>query len=150
MPHTYTSCLFHAIFSTKERRRMSHPELKERLLPYIGGIARKHKMKMLAIEAVEDHLHLLLSLPAVMSIAKAIQLIKGGSSNWVHDTFPSQRGFGWQEGYAAFSIGISRVERTIAYIRNQEKHHRKKTFQEEYLLFLERHGIKYDERYLWS
>jgi putative transposase len=94
--------------------------LKSRLHPYLGGIARQHDAKALAIGGVEDHVHILLSLPPKLALAKAIQLIKGGSSVWVHENFPDQRDFAWQEGYGAFSVGISQLEATIAYIKNQE------------------------------
>jgi len=107
-------------------------------------------MKALVIGGVEHHVHLLLSLPSTQAIATAIQLIKGGSSKWVHDTFAAHRNFAWQEGYGTFSIGISQVEDTIAYIESQAEHHRKKTFQEEFLAFLKRHGIEFDERYVWD
>ncbi len=126
------------------------PELEERLWPFMGGIARQNDMKALAIGGVADHVHLLLSLPSTLAIAKAIQLIKGGSSKWVHEEFAMHRGFAWQEGYGAFSIGMSQVERTAAYIRAQAEHHRRATFKEEFLAFLKKHGIDYDERYLWD
>jgi len=116
----------------------------------MGGIARENRMKALVIGGVEDHVHLLLRPPSTLAIAKAIQLIKGGSSRWVHDTFPEYGDFAWQEGYGAFSIGISQMEGTISYIQSQAEHHRKKTFQEEFLAFLKRHGIEYDERYIWD
>ena len=91
-----------------------------------------------------------LSLPSTITIAKAIQLIKGGSSKWVSDTFPSHRDFEWQEGYGAFSVSVSRVKPTIAYINNQKQHHRKKTFENEYRAILKKHGVAYDERYLFG
>jgi REP element-mobilizing transposase RayT len=107
-------------------------------------------MKPLAIGGVEDHVHALLSLPTTLSVAKAIQLIKGGASKWVHDTFPEHRGFAWQEGYGAFSIGVAQVDDTIGYIGRQAEHHRQRTYQEEFLAFLERHHIEYDPRYIWD
>ncbi len=106
-------------------------------------------MKALAIGGTADHVHALLSLPGMMSFAKAIQLIKGGSSKWIHDSFPRQKKFGWQDGYGAFSVSPSRVPKTIAYINNPKEHHRKKTFQEEFLELLEKHGIEYDSRYVF-
>ena len=134
----------HCVFSTKDRRGLITPELKDRLWPYLGGIAREHKMKMLAVGGVEDHLHILLSIPSTLSIAKAIQLLKGNSSKWVHETFPDHRLFAWQEGYGAFSVGISGVEETIAYIRNQEEHHHSHSFTDELIAFLDKHGIEYN------
>ena len=106
-------------------------------------------MKALAIGGTDDHLHALLSLPGMMSFAKAVQLIKGGSSKWVHDTFPAMEKFQWQEGYGAFSVSSSQVPKTIAYINNQKEHHRKKTFKEEFLELLNKHGIEYDSRYIF-
>jgi putative transposase len=150
MAHSYTNILMHYIFTTKNREKVITKELQERLWAYMGGIARENKMKALCIGGVMNHVHLLLSLPATLSIAKAIQLIKGGSSMWVHDTFPEFKHFNWQEGYGAFSVSVSRVDETIAYINNQEEHHRIKSFQEEYIAFLIKHGIEYDERYLWG
>jgi REP element-mobilizing transposase RayT len=116
----------------------------------MGGIARENGMKAMGIGGMEDHVHLLLSLPSTVAIAKAIQLIKGGSSKWVHETFPKHQDFGWQEGYGAFSLGISQVDRTRNYIESQAAHHRKQTFQEEFLAFLKKHQMEYDERYLWD
>jgi REP element-mobilizing transposase RayT len=90
----------------------------------MGGIARENRMKTVAIGGVEDHVHLLLSIPSTLAIAKALQLIKGGASKWVHETFPQHHGFAWQEGYGAFSLGIAQVDRTISYIESQAEHHR--------------------------
>ncbi len=148
MGHTYSSNLLHCVFSTKERRRSITPEMKLRLEPYLAGIARENGFKALAIGAVEDHVHLLLSLPATMCPSKALQLLKGGSSKWIHDTFPDAQTFDWQDGYGAFSIGISVVPETKTYIANQEEHHRKRDFAAEFLAMLKKHGIEYDERYV--
>jgi len=102
-------------------------------------------MKMLAVDGVEDHVHILLSIPATLAIAKAVQLLKGNSSKWFHETFPDQRLFGWQEGCGAFIIGVSGVEETMAYIRNQKDHHRSRSFKEELIAFLDKHGIGYED-----
>jgi REP element-mobilizing transposase RayT len=147
---SYVSSYFHCVFSTKERRPLITPELRERLWPFLGGIARQNKMKAVEIGGVADHVHLLLSLPATMPISKAMQLIKGGSSKWVHETFPNQRLFTWQEEYGAFSVSVSQLDKTIAYICDQPEHHRKLTFQEEFLILLKKHGVEYNERYLWK
>lgn len=142
--HSFTNCLFHCVFSTKEREPLLTPRVRERLWPYLGGIAREHGMKALAIGGVADHVHMLLSLPATLSIAKAMQLLKGNSSKWLHETFPELRNSGWQEGYAAFSVGVSGVDETVAYIRAQEEHHRTRSYREETELFLRRHGLAFD------
>jgi putative transposase len=150
MAHSYVNSLFHCVFSTKERQPLIAESLQERLWPYIGGIARDNKMKALAIGGIEDHAHVLLSLPSTMTISKAIQLIKGGSSKWIHDEYSEHQRFAWQEGYGAFSIGVSQVDETKQYIAKQREHHHKKTFQEEYLSFLAKHSIEYDPRYVWG
>jgi REP element-mobilizing transposase RayT len=148
MGHTYTSQLLHCVFSTKNRLPLLNAEIRPRLHAYLGGIARENDMKALAVSGVEDHVHILLSLKPTMSLSKAMQLIKGGSSLWLHETFPKLKEFGWQEGYGAFSIGISQIDDTIAYIARQEEHHRKISFQDELRAILKRHGIEWDERYV--
>ncbi len=143
--HSFVSCLMHCVFSTKERRRLITPDLKQRLYPYLGGIARENKMKALSIGGVEDHVHALLSIPSTISVAKAVQLLKGNSSKWIHETFPNLRLFEWQEGYGAFSISMSGLEDTTRYIQYQKQHHANLSFKEELIVFLEKHGIEYEE-----
>jgi putative transposase len=147
---SYISSHFHCVFSTKGRRPLITPELRERLWPFLGGIARQNRMKAIEIGGVEDHVHILLSLPSTMAISKALQLLKGGSSKWIHETFPQYREFVWQEEYGAFSVSVSQLDKVIAYIRGQEEHHRKITFAEEFQGLLHKHRIEYDERYLWK
>ena len=129
---------------------MITPSLQERLWPYLGGIAREHKMTALEIGGVADHVHILLSLPSSMAIAKGLQLIKGGSSKWVHDTFPEHRLFGWQVKYRSFSVSFSQLDNIVEYIRNQAEHHKKMSFKEEIIALLRKHRIQYDEHYLWD
>jgi REP element-mobilizing transposase RayT len=102
-------------------------------------------MKALAIGGAADHVHMLISLPATLSIGKALQLLKGNSSKWIHQTFPRLRSFEWPEGYGAFTIGISGVDATIAYIQTQSEHHRTRSLREEFRAMLQRHGFDYDE-----
>jgi len=147
---SYISSYHHCVFSTKERRPMITPTLRERLWPFLGGIARQNKMTAIEIGGAEDHVHILLSLPSTISIAKALQLIKGGSSKWVHETFPEQRLFGWQVKYGSFSVSVSQLDKIIEYIKQQAEHHRKMTFEEEFVALLKKHRIQYDERYLWD
>src|SRR5436190_12752162 len=115
---SYVNMHLHCVFSTKERRPMITPDLRDRLWPYLGGIARENKMKAIEVGGMPDHVHVLLSLPSTASIAKAMQLIKGGSSKWVHDTFPEHRHFSWQVKYGAFGVSVSLLDKTIQYIEN--------------------------------
>jgi REP element-mobilizing transposase RayT len=147
---SYVCTYAHCVFSTKERRPFITPELRERLWPYLGGIARENGIKAVSIGGVADHVHLLLSLPATMPIAKAMQLLKGGSSKWVHETIPDPRLFAWQTKYGAFSVSVSQVDKIVRYNENQEAHHRKMTFQGEFIALLKKHGMNYDERYVWE
>jgi len=150
MPHSYVSCLMHCVFSTRERRPWLSADVRGRLFPYMAGIARGDGVMPLAIGGAADHVHMLIALPSTMPVAKALQLVKGSSSRWLHDTFPNLRSFGWQEGYGAFSVSISQVPETVAYIKGQEDHHQRRTFQEEFLLFLQKHSIDYNPRHVWG
>ena len=142
--HSFTHCLMHCVFSTKHREPRLSIEVRTRLWPYLGGIARQNDTKALAVGGVADHVHVLLSLPATLSTAKAMQLLKGNSSKWLHESFPPLHDFAWQEGYGAFSIGVSGVEDTIRYIESQEEHHRARTFRDEFEGFLRKHGMPFD------
>jgi REP element-mobilizing transposase RayT len=146
--HSFASILVHCVWTTKKREPFLAADLRERLWPYLGGIARENKMKALAVGGASDHVHMLISIPATLSVSKAVQLLKGNSSKWIHETFPNLYAFEWQEGYAAFSIGISAVDATIAYVRNQTEHHRTRTFREELISILRRHGFDHDARML--
>ena len=146
--HTFVSCHLHCVWSTKERRRLITPALQERLWPYLGGIARANKMTAIEIGGVEDQIHVLLSVPPTISISKAIQLLKGNSSKWIHETFLEHQAFEWQEGYGAFSIGVSGIETTVDYIKRQAKHHCLWGFKEELVEFLKKHNQSYDDTML--
>ena len=140
--HSFASCLIHCVWSTKNREPCLIPDLRERLWPYLGGIAKQNQMKALAIGGAADHVHILLSLPATLSVAKAMQLLKGNSSKWIRETFPKMRSFAWQEGYSAFSVGISGLDATLTYINNQTEHHRKRSFREEFIAMLQKHHFE--------
>ncbi len=150
MPHSFTHILIHYIFSTKDRQPFLTDDIRPRIFDYMGGIARKNDIQPQIIGGVEDHVHMLVLLPKTLSIAKAIQLIKGGTSKWIHDEFPQLQHFAWQIGYGAFSVSLSNREKVMHYIKHQKEHHRKKTFKEEFIEFLEKHNIEYDERYIWD
>ena len=148
MANTYTSLHYHIVFSTKHREPWLSEPVRERLWPYLGGIARENGLTALEIGGVADHVHVLLSLPASMAVAKAVQLIKGGSSHWLKDAFPQLATFAWQDGYGAFTVSHSQLDAVRAYICGQGEHHRTRTFAEEYRAFLERHEVAFDERFL--
>jgi REP element-mobilizing transposase RayT len=139
----------HCVFSTKERRNLISSDLQPRLWGYIGGVARSHGMKALAVGGTENHAHLLLSMPANASVAKAMQQIKAVSSKWMRQECGESR-FAWQEGYGAFSIGAAQVNAAIAYIHRQQEHHRTRNYQAEFILFLKKNGMEYDPRYVWG
>lgn len=150
MANTYSSLHYHIVFSTKNRERWIKPDMEERIWSYIGGIAKEHKMHPIQIGGIEDHVHVLLSAAPTLAPSKMAQLLKGGSSAWIHETFPGMRGFGWQDGYGAFTVSKSSVPEVIKYVQNQREHHKTRTFQEEYLAMLKKHRIDYNERYLWD
>ena len=150
MANTYTCLHYHIIFSTKNRVRWIHPDIEERLWSYLGGIGDRNGMTPLKNGGIEDHVHIVVGLPPTMAVSKAVQLLKGGSSLWIHDTFPELAEFAWQDGYGAFTVSKSQLPDLIEYVKNQREHHQTRTFQEEYRAFLEKHGIEYHERYLWG
>ena len=148
MSHTFVSELIHCVFSTKQRRNLIAPEIQPQLWAFLGGIARKNGFKALMVGGTENHVHILLSVPATMPLAKAMQLMKGASSHWMNATFKTE--FSWQEGYGAFTVGVSQKIDTIAYIQNQAEHHRKRNFEEEFLAFLKKNDIEYDPQHMWG
>ena len=150
MPHAFTNLLTHIIFSAKDRAPLMGPEVRARLFEYMGGIVRELGGKALSINGAPDHVHLLLWLPATVALSDAMRLLKTNSSRWVRESGLSRRPFAWQNGYAAFSVSQSAASEVQRYIANQEEHHRKVSFKEELLAYLKKHGIEYDERYLWD
>ena len=150
MANTYTSLHYHVIFSTKNREPWLVRDIEQRVWEFIGGVARAHKMTALQVGGVEDHIHALVTAPPTIAPSQIAQYLKADSSKWIHEEFPTLRSFWWQDGYSAFTVSKSNIPNVIKYIQNQREHHRKKTFQEEYLQFLRENGVDYDERYLWG
>ena len=147
MPQSLSAVYIHLVFSTKDRRPLLRDKpTRDALHAYLGGISKQLDCAPIQIGGVEDHVHILISIPSTLSVAKSVQLLKGNSSKWIHDTFKEHGDFEWQEGYGAFSIGISGVEDTTKYIQGQAEHHRKMTFKEEIEVFLKKHGMEYVER----
>jgi REP-associated tyrosine transposase len=150
MSHTYVRLIFHAVFSTKNRLPYLVEGRRADVFSYMGGILREIRCESLAINGPADHVHLVFRSPGTLAIAEVMQIVKGNSSKWVHDNRILKRAFEWQRGYAAFSVSQSNVNRVLQYVANQNVHHRKISFQEELRELLTRHGIEYDERYLWD
>jgi putative transposase len=143
MSHSYICCLVHTVFSTAGRRPLIRPEIQNRLHAYMGGIARENEMAALAVGGVADHVHVLLSLSRTASVAKAVQLLKAGSSKWLNEL--DGRSFAWQEGYAAFSVSVSQRQKVTNYVLGQAEHHKRMTFAEELSQLLRAHGIDEEE-----
>lgn len=149
MPHAFSNLLTHVIFSTQNRQPFLTPDLRPDLLAYMGGIIRNLEGKLIESNAPLDHVHCLLSLPSKLAVADVMRVLKTNSSAWVHKTQRLPE-FAWQTGYGAFSVSQSNVPALVKYIRGQDEHHRKISFQQEFIMFLKRHGIPYDTRYIWE
>jgi REP element-mobilizing transposase RayT len=150
VPHSYAKLAYHCIFSTKGRRNLITSAIQDRLYGYISGILKNNDGHLVKGGGTGNHVHLLVELKGTLAIADAIRVIKANSSKWVHETYPDQRNFGWQTGYAAFTTSASSIDRIVEYIENQQKHHQTTTFEEEFIEFLRRHNLPFDERYLWD
>jgi putative transposase len=148
MSHTYCSNRIHVIFSTKGRQNMIHEELQPKLWAYMAGIAHNQGFEAMVIGGIENHVHALLLLPPTLTLAKAVQVLKGSSSKWINETSAVQRRFEWQEGYGAFSVSASQASEVVRYIRNQKAHHAKTSFEDEYITFLKKYGVSYDPAYV--
>ncbi len=148
MGHTYTNILLHVVFSTKNRAPLITDGLRPELLAYLGGAVRDLGGTALLVNGTTDHVHGLLRLPSDLTIAECVRKVKANSSGWAHRT--SDPAFAWQTGYAAFSVSESRASSVIAYIRTQQQHHQRHSFQDELRALLKKHGIAIDERYAWS
>lgn len=148
MSSTHSSLSYHLVFSTKNRERMIHREWRQRLFDMFGGCFRQCGGVLLESGGTDDHVHLLAGLKPTHRISDVMRDIKRATSEWAHDVLAIPH-FQWQEGYGAFSVNGPRCPKLVQYIRGQEEHHRKKTFQDEYREFLNQYGIEFDERYLW-
>ena len=150
MANTYTQIHIQAVFPVKYRRSQIQNEWKNELYKYITGIVQNHKHKMLAINGMSDHLHVFFGMRPTQSLSELLQDIKGGSSHWINDQKITPRRFEWQQGYGAFSYCRSEVEKVIAYIRNQELHHQRHSFLQEYKELLKEFEIDYDEQFIFK
>jgi REP element-mobilizing transposase RayT len=145
MPSAWTQNYYHTVFSTKQRQNSITPELKERLYPFIGGILRELRCTLVAGNGTSDHVHLLVRYRPDLSHSDLLQQVKARSSKWIHETFPTHRSFAWQEGYGGFTVSKSATPAVEDYIRRQEEHHQRRTFEDEFLELLRKHGIKFEE-----
>ncbi len=147
MSHSYSNNYVHVIYSTKNREDLISPEFEKRLYSFIAEIAREHKIPLIAGGGMPNHSHLLFLLPPTIALASAINTFKANSSRFI-----SQQGidFNWQEGYGAFSVSPPQLDKVIAYIRNQRAHHRKKTFEEEFIAMLDEANVAYDPKYVFG
>ena len=143
MAHTFTQNHIHVVFSTKDRRNTIPREVQPKLWAYLAGICKNHDMIAVAVGGTDNHAHILLHLPAKLALAKAVLVIKANSSRWMGDKGGE---FEWQEGYGAFSVSASNLDAVVRYIENQEAHHKKSTFEEEFRALLRNHRMKFQER----
>jgi len=150
MPHSYSSLLVHAIFSTKGRAPSIDPKIRPDLWAYMGGIVREMRGVARVINGTDDHVHMLVSLPADLAVSECLRVVKTNSSRWIHEKFAHHLSFAWQTGYGAFSVSTSNEKQVIKYIQDQERHHRRMTFEEEFIALLRKHGVAFDERFLWK
>jgi putative transposase len=150
MANTYTQIHIHFVFAVKFRQTIIQNEWKEQLYTYIAGIVRNHNHKLLAINGVSDHIHILIGIRPAQSISDLMKNVKQDSSKWINEKKFLKHHFEWQEGYGAFSYSKSQLTAVVNYIQNQEAHHKKKTFKEEYIDFLKKFEIDYDEKFIFK
>jgi putative transposase len=144
MAHTYHKCLYHIVFSTKQRANSILAAWLTRLWDYIGQIATGNEMHVYCVGGIENHIHVFVFIPPKIAVADGVRQLKACSSKWVHEHL-GDADFSWQIGYGVFTVGVSQIAATMEYIKNQREHHTNKTFEEEYEAFLVRHGIELDE-----
>ena len=150
MPQSLANLHIHLVFSTKDRFPFITDAVRAELHSYMATVLANLGCPATIINSVEDHVHVLFRLSRTVAVAKVVEDVKKGSSKWLKSKSPMLEKFAWQAGYGVFGVSESNLEPVVAYIRNQREHHRTKSFQEEYLAFLQKHRIEYDERYLWD
>ncbi len=148
MSQSYTNLIYHIVFSTKNRQPVIIENVKTRLYEYIGGTIRGVGGIALAINGMEDHIHVLAKLRADKTVSAVLRDLKANSSGWMHKVFPELKDFSWQNGYGAFTVSASQSEKVKQYIADQEKHHQKRSFRDEFIALLKANEIDFDEKYL--
>ena len=150
MANTYSQIYIQTVFAVDGRLSLIRPEFKEELYKYISGIVRKQSQKLIAINGMSDHVHILIGLKPAMALADLVRDIKVDSSSFINKKKWVRGRFSWQEGYGAFSYGHSQLDTIIRYIQNQEHHHRRRTFKDEYLTWLKKFEVPFDDRYIFK
>jgi putative transposase len=150
MANTYSQIYLHVVFSVKGRQNLIHKDWKDELYKYICGITNGKEQKVYAIGGVADHIHILVSIKPNIALSDLVRDIKANSSKWINEREFIKGKFKWQEGFGAFSYAQSQLDNVIAYINNQEQHHRKKLFKDEYIELLQKYNVNYDDRYLFE
>jgi len=148
MAHTFTNLLTHVIFSTKGGAPVVSDAIRTNLHAYMGGIIRNMDGTPIMINGPNDHVHLLIVVPADACVSDYVRTLKTNSTKWVHEKWPERHAFAWQTGYSAFAVSDSNRSKVIAYIQNQVEHHKKISFEEEFIAFLKLHHIDYDPRFV--
>lgn len=149
MPQSYTNLVYHIVFSTKNRQPLITENVKTRLYDYIGGTIRKQGGIALAINGMEDHVHVLAKLRPDKAVSDVLRDLKANASGWMHKVFPELADFSWQNGYGAFTVSASQIEKIKEYIANQERHHQRRSFRDEFVVLLKANEIEFDEKYLF-
>jgi REP element-mobilizing transposase RayT len=150
MPQSLSKLIVHIIFSTKDREPWLDSKVRPRMHAYLATICRDVGTEFVHVGGVADHVHIVTMLPRTLSQAQLIEQIKKTSSKWIKAVDTRYRTFVWQRGYGAFSVSPSQLEGVLRYVKEQPEHHRTHTFQEEYRALLRKHGIDFDERYVWD
>jgi putative transposase len=145
---SYNCIYYHIIYATKGHRPLLGEDEMARLCEYTSGIIRNTGSKLHIAGGPADHIHMAVSLAPSMSLVDFVRTVKTNSSRWIHETFPKLADFAWQDGYAAFTVSHSGLEKVVAYIKDQNKHHKRTTFEEEMEHFFQRHGVEYDKRHI--
>jgi REP element-mobilizing transposase RayT len=147
MSHSYAQNHIHLVFSTKNRKKILARDFSPRLWAYMAAICKNHDLLTFAVGGMEDHIHLLFRLPPTITLASAVALVKSNSSKWIRE---QGKNFAWQQGYGAFGVSSSNIPAVIKYIDNQEAHHRKFSFEDEFITLLKKHKIPYDPKYVFG
>ena len=150
MPQSLSNILIHIVFSTKYRADLITPEIENELYPYIIGICKSLDCTAIKIGGTANHIHILCRLSRTISVSKLVEKIKTGTSKWIKTRGTQFHSFSWQNGYGAFSIGVSNLPALKKYISNQKEHHKSRIFEDELIILLKKYEIVYDERYLWD